>query len=72
MNWYELKSRCIDHVARDIARVEAGHNSLPFEEQMERWRIAQTAAEPEAAEKIKAMNGLELLDLISEVVGSET
>lgn len=71
MNWYELKSRCIDHVARDMARVIAGHNQLPWEERMARWREAQKAAEPAAIEKIKAMNGLELLDLISEVAGSE-
>lgn len=71
MNWYELKSKCIDHVARDMARVSAGHNNLPFAERMDRWRAAQKAAEPEAIEKIKAMNGLELLDLISEVAGSE-
>jgi hypothetical protein len=71
MNWYELKSRCIDHVARELARTEAGHNSLPMAERLDRWRAAQKAAEPEAAEKIKAMNGLELLDLISEVAGED-
>lgn len=69
MNWYELKSRCIDYVAREIARPRI--LSVRMEDQLHAWAKEQRAAEPEAIEKIKAMNGLELLDLISEVAGRE-
>lgn len=71
MDWSNLLHLCVDHVARDLARTEAGHNELPFEERMARWVEAQKAARPEATKKIAAMNGLELLGLISEVAGLE-
>lgn len=65
-NFYELKSRCIYHVAREIARPrvrrEGGWRAWP--EEIEK-------AKDEAVEKIKNMNGLELLNLLSEVLGED-
>lgn len=71
MDWHDLKSRCIDHVALDCARVSPEHNQLPFEERRARWLEAHKAAQPEAARRIEAMSPLELLDLLSEVMGQE-
>lgn len=67
-NWYELKSHCISQVAREIARPRI--LSVPQDARMTAWATARKAAEPEAIEKINAMTNMELLDLISEVVGS--
>lgn len=73
MNWLELKSKCIDQVASEIAwtRVGPGHNALPSDQRFANYFAKRKEAEPEAIEKIKAMNGLELIDLISEVVGDQ-
>lgn len=73
MNWYELKSLCIDHVAQDISRYDlpARFNDLPFDERVAVWAAAKKAAEPAAAEKIQSMSNMELLDLLSEVVAAQ-
>ena len=68
MDWYELKSKCIDQVAREIARPRALGGT--YDEQVAAWRKATIEAEPEAIIRINAMSNMELLDLISEVVGS--
>lgn len=68
MNWYELKSLCIDEVAREMARKHAigkDHN-----ERLASWREAQKACEPDAIKAINDMSNMALIDLISEVVGS--
>jgi hypothetical protein len=69
VNWYELKSRCIDHVAREIARPRVQKSRRTDIRPMEEWAEMQKAAEPEAVEKINGMSNMELLDLVSEVVG---
>lgn len=72
MNWYELKSTCIESVAYDIAapRLPKDHNQRPADERLATWKKLAKEAEPEAVEKIKGMNGLELLDLLTEVIGA--
>lgn len=71
MNWYELKSRCIDHVAREIARPRVQKSRRAAIGPMEEWAEMQKAAEPEAVKKINDMSNMEILDLISEVVGMD-
>ena len=68
-NWYELKSHCIDQVAREIARPRVQASKRTDIQPLDEWRELQKAAEPEAIEKIQAMSNMELIDLLSEVIG---
>lgn len=64
-NWYELKSACVSHVAREIARPR-----VPKDAGWNVWPALTEKARPEAIERINSMTNMELLDLISEVAGS--
>ena len=70
-NWYKLKEECVSEVARELARLELlGENyAESTAARLARWIALAEAARPEAEAKIKGMNGLELLDLISQVAG---
>jgi hypothetical protein len=71
MNWFELKSLCIEKVANEMvpSMLPEGHNRDVLEVRSERWKNLARELEPKAIEAIQMMNGLQLLDLISEVVG---
>jgi len=59
-----LLQACEHYVAREIARGRVTNNNYL------RWREETAKALPEARERIKAMDNLELLELIGDVLNN--
>ena len=68
INWHTFSLDCINYVARDIAI-----QHIPFirdyDERMKQLNLKTQEFHPEACRMIDAMTNLELLNLISEVMG---
>jgi hypothetical protein len=64
-----LKARCVDVVARELARPSAHRRHFSVGDHW--WASAVEEQRPYAAAKINEMTNMELLDLISEVLVSD-
>lgn len=63
-----LKGRCVEAVARELARPKfRGNAELRYAE----WFETVRAQYPAAAEKINAMSNMELLDLVADVLAGD-
>lgn len=63
-----LKARCVDSVARDLARGPYYSDRVSDNSSGKTWHETIAEYRPAAAAKINEMSNMELLDLISEIL----
>lgn len=66
MNWATLKSLCLDEVARELVRGKVRGDTV--EARSKHWQELIVAHRDEAAERVRSMDGLELLGLLTDVL----